>query len=135
MSLSKNFLPSSAAADVPEGHQFMPLFDRLLVKEDELAGTTASGLLLPETNERPKPGRGVVTACGPGRFDVAGNWITVPPGVLPGVTVLFNQHAGVEVTINDEVFLMLNAGDLLGFVATPEMLEAARAVLAEGPAD
>lgn len=113
----KDFVPAPAEADIPEGHIFMPLFDRLLVDEDRPDMVTPGGLILPDGFQRPRPGRGTVVALGPGRPDNMGNWIKVPDGITIGTLVLFNQHAGVEITLNEKVMLMLNAGDLLGFVA------------------
>jgi co-chaperonin GroES (HSP10) len=112
----QDFVPSEAEADVPQDYTFYPLFDRVLVLEDEVIKVSPGGIILPDGFERPKPGRGQVVACGPGFTNARGDWQAVPDGVVPGATVLYNRHAGVDVTINKRHFLMLNAGDLLGVV-------------------
>lgn len=96
---------------------FKPLYDRLVVlpEQDELARRAEeAGLTLPAMVARPKPQEGLVMAIGPGWTDHQGTRREVP--VAPGTKVLFPPHAGHEVEIDGKQYLILNSGDLLGYV-------------------
>jgi len=70
-----------------------PLGDRILVRREEAAEKTASGIYLPE-NAKSKPQRGKVEAVGPGRLLKDGS--RRPLQVQVGDTVLFTTWAGDE---------------------------------------
>ena len=91
-----------------------PLADRVVVEPIEQEGTTASGIVLPETaKEKPQEGR--ILAVGPGRMDDDGKrW---PLDVKEGDKVLFAKYAGTEVKLpDDRKILVLKESDILAIV-------------------
>lgn len=90
-----------------------PLEDRLVVKPAEAESKTASGIVLPETAKE-KPTRGKVISVGPGKMLENGK--RSPVGVNVGEEVYYGKYAGTEVKINDDKFVILREGDLLGVV-------------------
>ena len=91
-----------------------PLADRVVVEPIEQEGTTASGIVLPETaKEKPQEGR--ILAVGPGRMDDEGKrW---PLDVKEGDKVLFAKYAGTEVKLpDDRKILVLKESDILAIV-------------------
>ena len=91
-----------------------PLADRVIVEPIEQEGTTASGIVLPETAKE-KPQEGKVLAVGPGRMDDQGKrW---PMDVKEGDKVLFAKYAGTEVKLpDDRKILVLKESDILAIV-------------------
>lgn len=86
-----------------------PLGDRLIVKQDEVENTTASGLYIAQ-KEKEKPSTGVVIAVGEGKLDRNGNMVPVP--VKEGDRVVYAKFAGTEVGIAGEEVVILRADDL-----------------------
>jgi len=92
-----------------------PLADRLIVKPIEPEGTTARGIVLPETAKE-RPQRGEVLAAGPGRMTDRGE--RLPMEVKVGDTVLFAKYAGTEVKLaNAGKILVLTEADILARVS------------------
>lgn len=87
-----------------------PLDDRIVVDVEAAATQTASGLFLPESNER--PGRGTVIAKGPGKRLKKG--MLRPLDVNVGDTVLFSPYSGTPVTLEGRDFLIMREEDVLG---------------------
>lgn len=88
-----------------------PLGDRVLVKVAETIRKTASGIVLPE-NLRDQSDRGTVVAVGPGaRFEDRRLSID---SISEGDTVIFPPYAGSTIEVDDESFLLLREGDVLG---------------------
>jgi chaperonin GroES len=89
-----------------------PLEDRVVVKASEGDGTTASGLVIPDTaKERPQEGE--VMAAGPGRFE---DGHRVPMAVEAGDTVIYSKYGGTEVEVQGEEYLILSARDVLAVI-------------------
>ena len=91
-----------------------PLFDRVLVKRQEQARKTASGLILPGS-EGEKMNQGVVEAVGTGTTDDNGN--SQPLEIKQGDVVVFGKYAGN--TIQDEDgndLLILKENEILGII-------------------
>lgn len=99
-------------------HMLIPIYDRLIVRPDPTEEKTAGGVILVE---RPKPDTGVIVAQGPGRLDNFGVTHAMPFYV--GDKILFAQFSGTQITVDDGDYLILNSGDVLARVATPEQLE------------
>lgn len=79
-----------------------PLADRILIKPD------------PVISDRwgdEKPNRGIVIAVGRGRVDSNYSLIPVEPQVKD--KVLYGRHAGIEVVIDDEEYLLIRESDIL----------------------
>jgi len=94
--------------------KFRPLGDKILVKREEAASKTESGIFLPESSkEKPKQGR--IVALGDGHRSKDNGKLT-PFTVKKGDTVLFSSYAGTEVKISDETYLIMTEEDILGVI-------------------
>ena len=90
-----------------------PLGDRLIVEPIEQEGTTASGIVLPETAKE-KPMQGKVLAIGPGARNEDGSRIDMDVSV--GDIVLYIRYGGTEVKIESKKYLILKETDVLAIV-------------------
>jgi chaperonin GroES len=72
-----------------------PLGNRILVKQLSTEEVTASGIVLPASNEREKPNQGVVKAVGTGE-------LIAKYGIKVGDTVVFNGYGIAEVEVPAE---------------------------------
>jgi len=88
-----------------------PLYDKLVLEVKKSENMTASGLVLPESDE--KSNIGTVIAVGSGR-EVEGKM--QPLTVKVGDTVLFSQYAGTEAKIDGKEYLVVSEKDVLGIV-------------------
>lgn len=84
--------------------------NRVLVKRDETEKTTASGLVIPDSVQRPGA-TGIVVATGP-RADRDGRSLGVVV-VSTGERVYFHRHAGYEIEYGGEKYTVLEASDIL----------------------
>ena len=90
-----------------------PLGDKILVKRDEAATKTDSGIFLPESaKERPMQGK--VVATGPGKM--LDNGTRMAMMVKKGDTVVFGKYAGTEVEIKNVKHLIIRESELLGVI-------------------
>jgi chaperonin GroES len=90
-----------------------PLGDRVWVEPIEQEGTTASGIVLPETAKE-KPQEGKVLAAGPGARDDKGE--RQPLDVKVGDRVLFAKYSGTEIKQNGTKYLIMSESDILARV-------------------
>mgnify|MGYP001428999135 FL=1 len=91
-----------------------PLGDKLIVKRQEAATQTESGIYLPES-AKDKPKTGKVIALGSGNLNKdTGDYI--PFTVKKGETVIFSSYAGTEIKIEGEEMLIMTEEDILGVV-------------------
>ena len=91
-----------------------PLGDRVVVEREEAKGTTAGGIVLPDT-AKDKPQRGKVLAVGEGRITKDGKKRELQ--VKVGETVLFTSYAGDEFKIDgDKKVLLMREDDILAVV-------------------
>ncbi|MBO8128779.1 MAG: co-chaperone GroES [Peptococcaceae bacterium] len=88
-----------------------PLGERVVVKPLPQEEVTKGGIVLPDTAKE-KPQKGEVVAVGPGRLLDNGQRVAID--LKPGETVLYSKYAGNEIKINDEEYLILREGDILG---------------------
>jgi len=86
-----------------------PLGDRIVVRAIEAEEVTASGLVLPDTDQE-KPQRGRVLAVGPGRYE---DGKRIPPDVDEGDEVIFSNSGGTEIQVEGEDLLILRETDVL----------------------
>lgn len=91
-----------------------PLGDKILVRRDEAASKTESGIYLPES-AKDKPKRGKVIAVGDGNLNRE-TGARVPFTVKKGDSVIFSSYAGTEVKIDGEPFLIMTEDDILGVI-------------------
>ncbi|HMN95215.1 MAG TPA: co-chaperone GroES [Phycisphaerales bacterium] len=91
-----------------------PLGDKILVKRDEAATKTESGIYLPES-AKDKPKQGKVVALGNGILNKeTGEYL--PFSVKKGDSIIFSSYAGTEVKIEDDTFLILTEEEILAVV-------------------
>lgn len=91
-----------------------PLGDRVLVERDEAKGTTAGGIVLPDT-AKDKPQRGKVVAVGDGRVTKDGK--RRPLQIKEGDRVLFTSYAGDEIKLpGDQKVFLMREDDILAVV-------------------
>jgi len=94
--------------------KFRPLGDKILVKRDEAATKTESGIFLPESSKE-KPKQGKIVALGDGHRSKDNGKLT-PFTVKKGDTVIFTSYAGTEIKIDGETLLIMTEEDILGVV-------------------
>jgi chaperonin GroES len=91
--------------------RLVPVEDKVAVKRLEKEKSTASGLVLPDTNKE-KPTKGQVVAVGPGKYDRKGNLHPAP--VKVGDYVVFPLYQGTELKFDGEELLILEPAQILG---------------------
>lgn len=94
-----------------------PLGDRILVeikKEEDRAGKTKSGIIIPETINKERPEEGVVVAVGPGRRLDDGT--LVPVSVKKGQKVIFSKYGPDEIKVEDKEYLIVGESSLLAVI-------------------
>ena len=90
-----------------------PHRDRIVVKVLEADTVSAGGIVIPDAATE-KPNKGKVIAVGTGRLTEAGT--TVPMDVKLDDIVLFSKHAGQNVKVNGEEFLILVEDDVMAVI-------------------
>jgi chaperonin GroES len=85
-----------------------PIRDQVVVKKEEAAQTTASGLFIAHADE--KNVKGTVVAVGSGRLTMSG---VVPLDVREGDKVLFNKNNAIEVKDGDQTYLVLREDNVI----------------------
>ena len=91
-----------------------PLGDRVVVEREEAKGTTAGGIVLPDT-AKDRPQKGKVIAVGDGRITKEGKKRALQ--VKIGDQVLFTSYAGEEFKIKgDQKVLLMREDDILAVI-------------------
>ncbi len=91
-----------------------PLADYVVVRPILKASQTASGLYLPEKEEK-KAGQGEVMAVGPGRCAENGN--LMPMQLKVGQTVVFRKYAPDDVELSaDEKYMIVKESDVMAII-------------------
>ena len=88
-----------------------PLGDKIIVQRTEAEGTTAGGIVLPDSAKE-KPKRGIVLAVGNGRLLDDGS--RAPMQVKVKDEVVFTSYAGNEIKVGPEEYLIMDESDVLG---------------------
>lgn len=93
----------------------IPLGDRVLVrpKQEDNAEKTKSGIYIPETVQKEKPGEGTVIAVGEGRYE---HGQLIPLKVKVGDTVIFSKYSYEEVKIEGEEYYILKEENLFAII-------------------
>lgn len=86
-----------------------PILDRLLVKVEESAEETSSGIILSKTAKE-KSTAGKIVAMGPGRFMENGE--TEPSAFAIGDTVFYGKYSGTEVEFDGEAYMLIRVADV-----------------------
>ena len=92
----------------------LPLRDRVLVRplsEEELGTKTASGIIIPETVDKPE--QGVVIAVGDGAYE---NGTLVKPVVKKGDRIVFSKYGYDEVVIEGSEYIILKESGILAII-------------------
>lgn len=87
---------------------FKPLDKRVLLQRVEEETKTTSGIIIPD-NAKEKPLMGVVKAIS--------TKIEKDCDFKVGDTVVFDKYKGSEVKIDGEIYIVIEAEDLLGVIA------------------
>ena len=90
-----------------------PLGDRVLVQRVEEAEQIRGGIVIPDTAKE-KPQEGVVIAVGTGK--VLDSGLKVAMSVKAGDKVLFGKYSGSEIKLDDEEYLIMSEGEILGIL-------------------
>lgn len=98
------------ATKTAKAMKIVPLGDKVVLKREEAAATTAGGIVLPESAQG-KPQRGEVIAVGDGHIKNDGT--KTPLTVKEGDRVIFSSYAGDEIKLGDEQYLLLRESDIL----------------------
>ena len=94
--------------------KIQPLGDRVVVEREEAKGTTAGGIVLPDS-AKDKPQQGKVVAAGEGRITKDGKRKELQ--VKIGDRVLFTSYAGDEFRVEgDKKVLLMREDDILAVV-------------------
>ncbi|CAI8013164.1 10 kDa heat shock protein, mitochondrial [Geodia barretti] len=91
--------------------RFRPLLDRVLVQRLSPETKTKSGLVIPEKAQE-KVNEAKVVAVGAGGRNKGGE--VVPVSVTIGDTVLVPEYGGTKLKFDDEDYVLLRDGDILG---------------------
>jgi chaperonin GroES len=97
--------------------KLVPIRDRIVIKLLEAETTTAFGLVIPDSATE-KPSQGDVLAVGTGKLAEDGT--VVPMVIKAGDRVLFGQHAGQTVKLDNEEFRILREEDVMAIVKQGE---------------
>ena len=90
-----------------------PLGDRVLLRRLDPEETLKGGIILPDSAKK-KQEQAEVIAVGTGKNDKNGNLIPLP--VKVGDIVLMEKYSGQEVTLEDQEYVILKAGDLIATI-------------------
>ena len=88
-----------------------PLYDRVVIRTVKAEERISSIIVPEEAKDKERPREGVVVFVGNGKVDVNGNQRAMV--VKPGDTVLFGQYAGTDVSIDNEIVLMMREEEIL----------------------
>lgn len=94
-----------------------PLGDRILVEpvsDEERAGKTKGGIIIPETVDKERPEQGTVVAVGEGRLGEDGKLI--PVRVKKGQRVIFSKYGPDEIKIDDKEYLIVSESNILAVI-------------------
>ncbi|MFA7377538.1 MAG: co-chaperone GroES [Patescibacteria group bacterium] len=91
-----------------------PLSNNVIVKPLKAEEVTKSGIVLPETNEKERPEKGEIIACGPGKMTEQGNLIKM--SVKVGDKVIFKKYSPDEIKIENEDYLVLSENDIVAIL-------------------
>ena len=91
-----------------------PLHDKILVRRDEAATKTESGIFIPESGkERPKTG--TIEAVGTGSLNTD-TGARIPLTVKKGDRIIFTSYAGTEVKLGEDELLIMSEDDILAVI-------------------
>lgn len=110
---TKSNAPTKTKATIVWSQVISPLEDRLIVSFVAPSEVTAGGIIIPGTVSE-APNKGKVLAVGPGRRSKKGK--LRPVDVKVGDEVIFPQHAGSKMTVQNTEILILREEEILGII-------------------
>jgi chaperonin GroES len=90
-----------------------PLHDRVVIKRIEEQEQVRGSIIIPDSAKE-KQQEGEVVAVGEGK--ALGEGKRIPPDVKVGDRVLFGKYAGTEVTVGDELLLIVREEEILSII-------------------
>ncbi len=93
-----------------------PLADQVVLRPIEETEQVWGGLHIPDT-AMDKPQQGEVVATGPGRIEKGER---VPMELKVGQRVLYGRYSGMEVTFDDDHYLIIRESDVLAVIECQE---------------
>jgi chaperonin GroES len=90
-----------------------PLHDRVIVRRIEDKETVKGGIIITDSAKE-KPQEGEIIAVGAGKREKGER---IPLDVKPGERVLFGKYSGTEITVDDELLLILREEEILAKVS------------------
>jgi chaperonin GroES len=90
-----------------------PLHDRVVVQRIEEEGTSAGGIIIPDTAAE-KPMTGKILSIGNGKVQDDGKLRALD--VKVGDKVLFGKYSGTEVKVEGEDILVMREDDIMGVI-------------------
>jgi len=94
-----------------------PLGDRVLIEplsEEERAGKTKSGIVIPDTAEKERPEQGRIIAVGEGKRLEDGKIQAL--GLTVGQKVLFTKYGPSEIKVDGKEYLIAKEEDILAII-------------------
>ena len=89
-----------------------PLFDKVVIKQDESKDSTPSGIIL-TGSAKERPTVATVIAVGPGGI-IDGKEIKME--VKAGDKILYSKYAGTEFKLDDETVTIIRQSDILAII-------------------
>ena len=114
MATTKTPTTKTKTKPASSGLAVRPLHDKVLVRRDEAADKTDTGLYLPESS-KDRPKTGVIEAVGDGALN-KDDGSRVPLSVKAGDRVIFSSYAGTEIKLGDQELLIMTESDILAVI-------------------
>lgn len=92
--------------------KLIPLFDKVVIKQEEAVQATSSGIIL-TGSAKEKPTYATVLAVGPGGI-IDGKEVTMQ--VKVGQKVLYSKYSGTDFKLDDEMVTIIRQSDILAIV-------------------
>jgi chaperonin GroES len=96
-----------------------PLGDRVVVRPltDAEAGTvSASGIIIPDTVAKEKPGQGIIIAVGAGKWDEDGEK-RIPLDVKVGDKIVFSKYGYDEIKVDDKEYFIVGEASIMAVLS------------------
>ena len=93
--------------------KLQPLGDRVVVEREVSEGTTAGGIVLPDS-AKDKPARGTVVSVGDGKLLDSGSRSKMQ--VKVGDRVIFSSYAGETFKVSEQELLLMREDDILAII-------------------
>ena len=91
----------------------VPLSDRIVIKAKEEMSEKIGSIIIPDTAKE-KPAEGTVIAVGPGTVSKDGS--KIPLNIDIGDTVIYQQHAGTEITVEGTEYLIMSEREIFAVI-------------------